>query len=79
MAAELSVSAASVSLHWRANGLKPIIMRGFKVSRDPRFVEKIEDIVGLYMSPPAHTLVLCCAAMRRARCRRWTVHSLGCH
>ncbi len=60
MAAELSVSAASVSRHWRANGLKPHIMRGFKVSRDPRFVEKIEDIVGLYMSPPAHTLVLCC-------------------
>jgi hypothetical protein len=60
MAAELSVNAASVSRHWRANGLKPHIMRGFKVSRDPRFVEKIEDIVGLYMSPPAHTLVLCC-------------------
>lgn len=35
-------------------------MRGFRDSRDPLFVEKIEDIVGLYMSPPEHTLVLCC-------------------
>jgi len=60
MAAKLGVSAASVSRHWRANGLKPHIVRGFKVSRDPKFVEKLEDIVGLYMSPPEHALVLCC-------------------
>ncbi|SAL87337.1 transposase [Caballeronia choica] len=60
MAAQLGVSAASVSRHWRANGLKPHLVRGFKVSRDPRFVEKLEDIVGLYMSPPEHALVLCC-------------------
>ncbi len=60
MAAELGVSAESVSRHWRANGLKPHFVRGFKVSRDPRFVEKLEDIVGLYMSPPEHALVLCC-------------------
>jgi len=60
MAAELGVSAASVSRHWRANGLKPHIVRGFKVSRDPQFIEKLEDIVGLYMSPPEHALVLCC-------------------
>ncbi len=60
MAAELGVSAASVSRHWRANGLKPHLVRGFKVSRDPSFVEKLEDVVGLYMSPPEHALVLCC-------------------
>jgi len=60
MAQELGVSAASVSRHWRANGLKPHLVRGFKVSRDPKFVEKLEDIVGLYMSPPEHALVLCC-------------------
>ena len=60
MAEELGVSAASVSRHWRANGLKPHLMRGFKVSRDPQFVEKLEDIVGLYLSPPEHALVLCC-------------------
>jgi len=60
MGEELGVSAASVSRHWRANGLKPHVVRGFKVSRDPKFVEKLEDIVGLYMSPPEHALVLCC-------------------
>jgi transposase len=60
MAAELGVDAATVSRHWRANGLKPHLVRGFKVSRDPDFVDKLEDIVGLYMSPPEHALVLCC-------------------
>ena len=35
-------------------------MRGFKVSRDPLLVEQFEDIVGLYMSPPEHALMLCC-------------------
>ena len=60
MASQLGVSAASVSRHWRAHGLKPHLVRGFKVSRDPQFVEKLEDIVGLYMSPPEHALVLCC-------------------
>ena len=60
MAAKIGVSAASVSRHWRAHGLKPHLVRGFKVSRDPKFAEKLEDIVGLYMSPPEHALVLCC-------------------
>ena len=60
LAAELGVSASTVLRHWRTHGLKPHIVRGFKVSRDPKFVEKLEDIVGLYMSPPEHALVLCC-------------------
>jgi len=60
MGAVLGVSASTVMRHWQANGLKPHIVRGFKVSRDPKFVEKLEDIVGLYMSPPEHALVLCC-------------------
>ena len=60
MAKELGVHSSSVSRHWRAAGLKPHIVRGFKISRDPNFVEKLEDIVGLYMSPPEHALVLCC-------------------
>ena len=80
MALEIGASAASVSRHWRANGLKPHLVRGFKVSRDPKFVEKLEDIVGLYMSPPEHALVLCCCdkKSRRAKYRRWTSHSPGC-
>jgi transposase len=60
MAAQIGVSAASVSRHWRAHGLKPHLVRGFKVSRDPKFADKLEDIVGLYMSPPERALVLCC-------------------
>ena len=60
MGAELGVSASTVMRHWQAHGLKPHLVRGFKVSRDPKFVEKLEDIVGLYMSPPEHALVLCC-------------------
>ena len=67
LAAELGVSAASVSRHWRKNGLKPHLVRGFKVSRDPKFVEKLEDIVGLYLSPPEHGLVLCCDEKRQAQ------------
>ena len=60
MAAELGISAASVSRHWAANGLKPHLVRSFKISRDPQFVEKLEDIIGLYLSPPEHALVVCC-------------------
>ena len=60
MATELGVSAASVSRHWRAKGLKPHLVRSFKISRDPKFVEKLEDVVGLYLSPPEHAIVLCC-------------------
>ena len=59
MGEALGVSASTVMRHWQAHGLKPHIVRGFKVSRDPKFVEKLEDIVGLYMSPPEHALVLC--------------------
>mgnify|MGYP000031064779 FL=1 len=60
LAAKLGISDTTVLKVWRANGLKPHLVETFKVSRDPRFVEKLEDIVGLYMSPPEHALVLCC-------------------
>ena len=60
MAAQVGVSDTTVLRVWRQHGLKPHRVRGFKVSRDPQFVEKLEDIVGLYMSPPDHALVLCC-------------------
>ena len=60
LAARLGISDTTVLKVWRANGLKPHRVETFKVSRDPKFVEKLEDIVGLYMSPPEHALVLCC-------------------
>ena len=44
---------------WRAHGLKPHRVESFKVSNDPQFAEKLEDIVGLYLNPPEHALVLC--------------------
>ncbi len=60
LADHLGISDSTVLRAWRANGLKPHRIETFKVSRDPRFVEKLEDIVGLYLSPPEHALVLCC-------------------
>ncbi len=60
MGAVLGVAPSTVMRHWQANGLKPHLVRGFKISRDPKFIEKLEDIVGLYMAPPEHALVLCC-------------------
>jgi transposase len=59
MAAAAGISEASVRRIWRAHGLKPHQVRTFKLSRDPKFTEKLEDIVGLYLNPPEHALVLC--------------------
>lgn len=59
MAAEAGISESSVRRIWRASGLKPHLVETFKVSNDPLFAEKLEAIVGLYLSPPEHALVLC--------------------
>jgi len=53
------ISEASVRRIWRACGMKPHQVRTFKLSRDPHFQEKLEDIVGLYLNPPGHAIVLC--------------------
>lgn len=60
MAKAIGVSKATVSRVWRANGLKPHLVKTFKVSNDPRFAEKLRDVVGLYLNPPEHALVLSC-------------------
>ena len=60
MATAAGVSEASVRRIWHAHGLKPHVVSTFKVSNDKRFVEKLEDVVGLYLNPPEHALVLCC-------------------
>ena len=60
MAAAAGISAASVRRIWRKHGLKPHLVTTFKLSRDPQFAEKLEAIVGLYLNPPEHALVLCC-------------------
>jgi transposase len=59
MAQAAGISEASVRRLWRAHGLKPHLVKTFKLSRDPEFVEKLEDIVGLYLNPPEHAVVLC--------------------
>ena len=59
MAAAVGISEASVRRIWRSHGLKPHRVEAFKISNDPAFAEKLEDIVGLYLNPPEHALVLC--------------------
>ncbi len=59
MAKAQGVSPAAVQRIWAAHGLKPHLVRTFKLSRDPHFVEKLRDIVGLYLNPPEHAMVLC--------------------
>ena len=56
----MKISASSVGRIWRSHGLKPHLVKAFKVSNDPHFAQKLEDIVGLYLSPPEHALVLSC-------------------
>jgi transposase len=58
MAHAVGVSEASVRRVWQAHGLKPHRVETFKISRDPQFAEKLEDIVGLYINPPQHAIVL---------------------
>jgi transposase len=59
LAEALGTNRSMVSRVWRANGLKPHLSRTFKVSNDPNFAEKLADVVGLYLDPPEHALVLC--------------------
>ena len=58
MAKAAGISVSSVQRIWRAHGLQPHRVRQFKLSNDPRFVEKLRDVVGLYLDPPAHAIVL---------------------
>lgn len=59
MARAQGVSEATVRRIWNAHGLKPHRVKSFKLSRDPEFVKKLRDVVGLYLNPPDKALVLC--------------------
>ena len=59
MAKEIGISHTSVQRIWAEAGLKPHLTRKFKLSNDPKFAEKVTDVVGLYMNPPDKALVLC--------------------
>jgi transposase len=58
LAREFDLTSTTVSEVLRANGLKPHLVRTYKVSRDPAFVAKVRDVVGLYLNPPANAVVL---------------------
>ena len=58
MAAAAGISASAVRRIWKAHGLQPHRCRQFKLSTDPRFAAKLRDVVGLYVDPPAHAIVL---------------------
>lgn len=60
MAKEVGVSRSTVQRVWRDNHLKPHRVKTFKVSNDPKFAEKLVDVVGLYLNSPEHALVLSC-------------------
>ena len=60
MARETGLSESTIGRIWREHGLKPHRVTAFKLSTDPRFVEKLNDIVGLYLDPPDHAIVLSC-------------------
>jgi transposase len=59
MAKAAAISYSSVQRIWHAHGLKPHLVKTFKVSRDKNFAAKVEDVVGLYLDPPDKALVLC--------------------
>ena len=58
MAKAVGISVSSVQRIWRAHGLQPHRLRQFKLSNDPNFAAKLRDVVGLYIDPPAHAVVL---------------------
>jgi transposase len=59
MAAQTGLSKSTVGRIWRAFGLKPHLVDTFKLSSDPLFIEKVRDVVGLYVNPPERAVVLC--------------------
>ena len=59
MAAEVGLNQTAVHRIWKAFGLQPHRSEAWKLSQDPQFIEKVRDVVGLYLNPPEHALVLC--------------------
>src|SRR5271167_277863 len=59
MAAHAGISKATVQKIWSSRGIKPHLVRTFKLSNDPRFEEKLVDVVGLYLDPPERAVLLC--------------------
>jgi transposase len=69
MARNTSMSQTAISRIWRAFGLKPHLVDTWKLSTDPQFIEKVRDVVGLYLDPPDKALVLCVDELGRTGAR----------
>ena len=73
MAKEIGISKSTIARVWNTFGLQPHRQKHFKLSTDPFFVEKLRDVVGLYLNPPQHAVVLCvdeksqCQALERSQ------------
>ena len=76
MAKAQGISRMAVQRIWDRHGLKPHLTKTFKLSRDKRFVEKLYDVVGLYLNPPDR--LWSCASMRKAKSRLWIVPNQDC-
>ena len=77
MAKNAGLSRMAICRIWRAFGLQPHRTESFKLSPDPRLIDKVRDIVGLYMNPPDHAMVIC--VDERARSRHWIARNRCCH
>ena len=69
MATESGLTQSAVSRIWRAFGLQPHRQDKWKLSRDPQFVDKVKDVVGLYLAPPERAVVLCLDELGRTEAR----------
>jgi transposase len=77
LAKKTGLSHVAVQRIWKHHGLQPHRVETFKISTDKRFVEKIRDIVGLYLKPPERALV-CCPWMKKVKSKHWIVRSRAC-
>ena len=77
MATHADVSPAPVQRIWAAHGLQPHRVRQFKLSRDPQFVEKLTDVIGLYLNPPDKAPVPCVRFPRKVTDSASRSHTTG--
>lgn len=77
MAKAVGISPSSVRRMWKGHGLQPHRVRAFKISNDPKFADKLKEVVGLYVDPPAHAVVLSIDE-RKVKFRRSTAPSPDC-
>jgi transposase len=76
MAREVGLTQTAVSRIWRAFGLQPHRQQAWKLSRDPQFIEKVRDVVGLYLNPPERAVVLC--VDEKSQIRPWIALRRSC-